>query len=213
MKPGRFITIEGIEGAGKSTLAVVRASDRSARLQCITYSRAGRHGAGRADPRQLCSSVATRRSRRRPRLLLMFAARSSHIDNVMRPALAPASGWSAIASPTRRTRIRAEGAASTPPGSSRLRVAVHAGLEPDLTLLLDLPVETGLARARRRRGEAQQEVDRFESETLAFFSRVRARYLQIAAAAPQRVRVIDAAAAPADVQAAALAALAALETL
>ena len=63
----------------------------------------------------------------------------------------------------------------------------HPGLAPDLTVLLDLPPETGLARARNR----QDNGDRFEDEALAFFARVRARYLQLAQREPQRFRVID----------------------
>ena len=89
--------------------------------------------------------------------------------------------------------------------------AVHRDTEPVLTLLLDLPVEIGLERARRRRVAAGEQVaDRFESESLEFFGRVRKRYLDIAAAEPQRMRVLDAAQSPERVAAAAIAALAAL---
>jgi dTMP kinase len=70
---------------------------------------------------------------------------------------------------------------------------VLGGFTPDLTLLLDLPVMTGLERAHaRRRAAGDGDVDRFESETVAFFERVRARYLEIATAEPARVRVLDA---------------------
>jgi dTMP kinase len=70
---------------------------------------------------------------------------------------------------------------------------VLGGFTPDLTLLLDLPVMTGLERAHaRRRAAGDGDVDRFESETVAFFDRVRARYLEIATADPGRVRVLDA---------------------
>ena len=85
---------------------------------------------------------------------------------------------------------------------------VQRDLEPDLTLILDLPVELGLARAHARRVAAgETRVDRFESETLQFFGRVRERYLQIARDYPQRCRVLDASASVESVRTAALAAL------
>jgi dTMP kinase len=86
----------------------------------------------------------------------------------------------------------------------RLAETVHANLWPHRTLLLDLPVETGLTRARRRSADG----DRFEDEDLRFFERVRARYLALAAAEPARVRVLEAADAPDKVAATALAAIA-----
>jgi dTMP kinase len=85
-----------------------------------------------------------------------------------------------------------------------LAETVHANLWPHRTLLLDLPVETGLTRARRRSADG----DRFEDEDLRFFERVRARYLALAAAEPARVRVLEAADAPDKVAATALAAIA-----
>ena len=85
-----------------------------------------------------------------------------------------------------------------------LAQAVHGELWPQRTLVLDLPVEQGLQRARARRGGS----DRFDDEDRRFFERVRARYLELAAAEPQRVRLIDASLAPQDVAASALAALA-----
>ena len=69
--------------------------------------------------------------------------------------------------------------------------AVHGDLEPDCTLLLDLPVEAGLARARSRQGTTAT-ADRFEAENVAFFERVRAAYRSLAAREPGRIRVIDA---------------------
>jgi dTMP kinase len=152
--------------------------------------------------------------------LLMFAARAVHVDNLVRPALARGD-WVLCDRYTDATRAYQGGgrgvAASFIETLSREALG---GLTPDLTLLLDLPVETGLQRAHARRrsqrvdapGEAGERgvddgPDRFESETLAFFERVRARYLEIAAADPQRVRVLDATAAPAPLRDAALAAL------
>jgi dTMP kinase len=204
---GRFITLEGIEGAGKSTLAMALCERIRARGFAV---RSTREPGGTPLAERIRSVVLERGDESvspEAETLLMFAARGIHLDNLVRPALARGE-WVVCDRFTDATRAYQGGGRGIDPAwIESLAAPVHAGLEPDLTLLLDLPVETGLARARHRRGQAQQDVDRFESETLAFFSRVRDRYLQIAAAAPQRVRVIDAAAAPAAVQAAALAAL------
>lgn len=207
MSRGRFITLEGIEGAGKSTLAAALCERIRARGFAV---RSTREPGGTPLAERLRAVVLERGDESvspRAETLLMFAARAIHLDNLVRPALARGE-WVVCDRFTDATRAyQGGGRGVDPEWIEALAAPVHAGLEPDLTLLLDLPVETGLARARSRRGQAGQEVDRFESETLAFFARVRARYLQIAAGAPRRVRVIDAAAAPADVQAAALATL------
>lgn len=207
MSRGRFITLEGIEGAGKSTLVAALCERIRARgfAACSTREPGGTPLAERI--RSVVLERGDEAVSPEAETLLMFAARGIHLDNLVRPALARGE-WVVCDRFTDATRAYQGGGRGVDQGwIESLAAPVHAGLEPDLTLLLDLPVETGLARAHSRRGQAQQDVDRFESETLAFFSRVRARYLQIAAAAPQRVRVIDAAAAPADVRAAALAAL------
>jgi dTMP kinase len=207
LSQGRFITLEGIEGAGKSTLAAALCERIRARGFAV---RSTREPGGTPLAERIRSVVLERGEESvspQAETLLMFAARGIHLDNLVRPALARGE-WVVCDRFTDATRAYQGGGRGIDAAwIESLAAPVHAGLEPDLTLLLDLPVETGLARARSRRGQAQQDVDRFESETLAFFSRVRARYLQIAAADPRRVRVIDAAAAPADVQAAALAAL------
>jgi len=204
---GRFITLEGIEGAGKSTLAAAlceRIRDRGFAVHS-TREPGGTMLAERI--RSVVLERGTETVSPEAETLLMFAARCIHLDNLVRPALARGE-WVVCDRFTDATRAYQGGGRGLDAAwIEALAAQVHAGLEPDLTLLLDLPVETGLARARSRRGLAQQEIDRFESETLAFFSRVRNRYLAIAAAAPQRVRVIDAGAAPQQVQAAALAAL------
>ncbi len=207
MSRGRFITLEGIEGAGKSTLAAALCE----RIRARGFAaRSTREPGGTALAERLRAVVLERGDESvspQAETLLMFAARAIHLDNLVRPALARGE-WVVCDRFTDATRAyQGGGRGVDPQWIEALALPVHAGLEPDLTLLLDLPVETGLARARSRRGQAGQDVDRFESETLAFFARVRARYLQIAAEAPGRVTVIDAAAAPAEVQAAALAAL------
>src|SRR5437016_2708440 len=131
--------------------------------------------------------------------LLMFAARALHVQNVIRPALARGE-WVVCDRFTDATRAYQGGGRGVDAGLiDALARSVHGGLEPDCTLLLDLPVEAGLARARARRG-APGAPDRFEAESVAFFERVRAAYRALAAREPQRIRVIDAAAPLAEVE-------------
>jgi dTMP kinase len=139
-------------------------------------------------------------------LLLMFAARSIHLANLIRPALARGE-WVICDRFTDATRAyQGAGRGLDPACIEALATLVHADLAPDLTLLLDLPVATGLARARARPGRT----DRFEQERGPFFERVRAAYLNIARADSQRFRIVDAGRELPLVQAAVAAALEAL---
>jgi len=136
--------------------------------------------------------------------LLMFAARSIHLDNRIRPALR-AGTWVICDRYTDATRAYQGGGRGVAPELIEpLAAALHGDLWPHRTLLLDIPVEQGIARARSRR----QQGDRFEDEDRRFFERVRTRYLQIAASEPQRVRIVDATDTPAQVAQCALVALA-----
>ena len=120
----------------------------------------------------------------------MFAARSIHVENLIRPALARGE-WVICDRFTDATRAyQGYGRGMDLAWIEQLAAAVHGDLQPDCTLLLDLPVEVGLSRARGRSGAA---ADRFEAEVEEFFERVRSGYLLIARGDPQRVRVIDAA--------------------
>jgi dTMP kinase len=121
--------------------------------------------------------------------LLMFAARSIHLDNLIQPALARGE-WVVCDRFTDATRAyQGYGRGMDLSWIEQLAKTVHGDLQPDCTLLLDLPVRVGLSRARSRSGAA---ADRFEAEREEFFERVRAGYLAIAQREPQRVRVIDA---------------------
>lgn len=210
---GRFITLEGIEGAGKSTLAgALRAHlEAEGRVVRVTREPGGTPLAERL--RELVLQRGAERVAPEAETLLMFAARRIHLDNLVRPALARGE-WVLCDRFTDATRAYQGGGRGVDAAwIEALAAPVHDGLEPDLTLLLDLPVESGLERARARRVAAGEVVaDRFESETLAFFGRVRARYLGIAAAAPQRVRVLDATQAPARLAGQAIAAIAGMAT-
>jgi dTMP kinase len=120
----------------------------------------------------------------------MFAARDLHLKNLIEPALARGE-WVVCDRFTDATRAYQGAGRGVDPGLiEALARAVHGDLSPDCTLLLDLPVSTGLARARARTGAA---TDRFEAETVEFFERVRAGYLQLAGREPARVRPVDAA--------------------
>jgi dTMP kinase len=203
MSPGRFITLEGIEGAGKSTLAASLASALATRGLRVLLTR---EPGGTPLAEQLRTVVLTRGDERisaEAETLIMFAARAIHLENLIAPALS-AGTWVICDRFTDATRAyQGAGRGVDPDLIERLARAVHPNLWPHCTLLLDLPVELGLARARARLGQP----DRFESEQQRFFERVREGYLSVLRAEPQRVRRIDAGAAAASVQIQALAAL------
>jgi dTMP kinase len=200
---GRFISLEGIEGAGKSTLARALESALRARGLPVLLTR---EPGGSPLAEQLRTLVLERGPEcitPTAETLLMFAARSIHIENRIRPALEQGS-WVICDRYSDATRAyQGAGRGVDSALIEQLALAVHAQLWPQRTLVLDLPVEQGLARARARHGGG----DRFEDQDRHFFERVRARYLQLAAAEPQRVRLIDATPEPQRVAASALAAL------
>ena len=187
---GRFVTFEGGEGAGKST-QITRAAAwlRSRGIEVIVTREPG--GTPRAE--RLRAMLLEHDAEPMPQaceLLLMFAARVTHVDNLVRPAVARGA-WVLCDRFTDATYAYQGGGRGLPKAQIDALVAVvHADLWPDLTVLLDLPVATGLARASSRNGADGP--DRFESEQQAFFERVRAAYLERARAEPGRFRVLDA---------------------
>ncbi|NDE01299.1 MAG: dTMP kinase [Gammaproteobacteria bacterium] len=203
---GCFITLEGIEGAGKSTLALALRDALHAKGLRVELTR---EPGGTPLAERLRDLVLTRGEEHvspEAETLIMFASRAVHLDNLVRPALARGT-WVICDRFTDATRAyQGGGRGVRAEFIEQLAHTVHAGLEPDLTLLLDLPVEEGLRRAARRRADRGDHTDRFESETVAFFSRVRARYLQIADS-EARCQRIDALQPAAVVQAQALEAL------
>ncbi len=197
---GRFITIEGGEGAGKTTqLAVVSDFLTKAQLEFVMTREPG--GTPRAERiRELLLAPTAEPMPAVCELLLMFAARCTHVENVIRPALARGA-W-VVSDRFTDATYAYQGAAR---GMSMAHIAeleslVQGSLRPDLTLLLDVPVEQALERARLR-NEGQQ-TDRFELERANFFERVRKGYLSRAQHEPQRFRVIDASRPLAEVSAA-----------
>lgn len=206
MSAGCFITLEGIEGAGKSTLAhyILEWLQARGRRAVLTREPGGTPLAERV--RELVLKPAGEALPPAAEMLLMFAARSIHLANLIRPALARGE-WVICDRFTDATRAY-QGAGRGLDRASIESVAtlVHADLTPDLTLLLDLPVAVGLARAKARQGQ----VDRFEQERGPFFERVRAAYLELARADARRFCVVDAARDLSTVQATVAAALEAL---
>lgn len=196
MTRGRFITVEGGEGVGKSTnIDFLCQLIRSHSLKVLKTREPG--GTPTAERiRELLLEHGDEPLSDTAELLLFFAARSLHVENVIRPALA-AGTWVVCDRFTDATRAY-QGAAR---GLDRERIEtlagwVHPDLVPDLTLLLDASDSVGLGRAERR-GEA----DRLEAEARHFHGKVRAGYLELARAEPERFAVIDASRALADVQA------------
>src|SRR5207249_8924167 len=196
---GKFITLEGIEGAGKSTLAQFMSAwlGRHGITVRLTREPGGTPLAERV--RQIVLERGAEPVSPLTETLLMFAARALHVQNLIRPALARGE-WVVCDRFTDATRAYQGGGRAVDAGLiDALARSVHGGLEPDCTLLLDLPVEAGLARARARPG-APGAPDRFEAEGVALLERGRAAYRALAAREPQRIRVIDAVAPLAEVE-------------
>jgi len=190
---GVFITLEGGEGAGKSTQLAVLCEWLCARGVPLIQTR---EPGGTALGEQLRSLLLSERMDSDTELLLMFAARAEHLQQVIRPALAQGT-WVVCDRFTDATYAYQGGGR----GIADARIAVletwvQGDLQPDLTLLLDVPVAQGLQRIQQRAA-----LDRFEQEQQAFFEAVRGAYLARAASAPARYRVIDASGTVAEVSA------------
>jgi len=190
LNPGRFITLEGIEGAGKSTVVKFVREWLQARGHQVTLTRepGGTPLAERV--RQLVLDRQGEPITPVTETLLMFAARGLHVENLIRPALARGD-WVVCDRFTDATRAyQGAGRGVSRAWIEQLASEVQRGLKPDCTLLLDLPVELGLERVKRRSGAAP--TDRFEEEPAKFFERVRECYLELARAEPARIRIVNA---------------------
>ena len=187
MPRGLFITLEGGEGAGKSTnLAFVRQwLERAGRQVLVTREPGGTELGERV--REILLHRRDLQMSPESEMLLMFAARAEHIGKIIAPALA-ADKVVLCDRFTDATYAYQGGGRGIP--ADRIAIIenwVQGDLRPDLTLLLDVPVAAGRQRAGQR-----SEPDRFERENNEFFMRVRAAYRARAASEPGRVRVIDA---------------------
>jgi dTMP kinase len=195
MTRGCFITIEGIEGVGKSTqiAAIVTALEAQGKRVLLTREPGGTE-LGEAI-RELLLSTDYPPMDQRTELLLMFAARAEHIYSRIIPALD--DGIWVISDRFTDASYAYQGGGRNIPIDKigRLEQWVQEGFSPDFTFLLDAPVEIGLARARNRGPQ-----DRIEKEDMEFFQRVRDLYLQRAGKEPERFRVINAANSEMDVK-------------
>jgi dTMP kinase len=180
---GRFITFEGIDGAGKSTqIEVVANALRGRALPLVITREPGGTPLGEALREVILHQPMTIAAE----TLLMFAARAEHLERVIRPALADGT-WVLCDRFTDATFAYQSGGR----GMSAERIGdleqwVHPDLQPDLTLLFDVPPEVAAERLARARS-----ADRFESEQVDFFGRVRRAYLDRARDQPLRFIVID----------------------
>ena len=184
---GRFITLEGIDGAGKSTHAAFIAARINAQGRKVV---ATREPGGTALGEQLRLLLLKEPMTRDTEALLMFAARREHLELVIRPALTRGD-WVVCDRFTDATYAYQGGGHGVPFARIReLERWVHEDCQPDVTFLFDVP--TGVSRARLDSAErAGRALDKFEREANAFFTRVREAYLERAAAWPERFRIID----------------------
>lgn len=182
---GKFITLEGVDGAGKSTHLdwIARRIEAAGKPVVVT-----REPGGTPLGEELRKLLLAQAMHLETETLLMFAARREHLEQLILPALA-AGSWVLSDRFTDATfAYQGGGRGLDLARIEALESWVHQGLQPDLTLVFDLSVEE----AKRRRMAATAAPDRFEQESLDFFARVRSVYLARAARYPKRIRLIDA---------------------
>ncbi len=187
MQQGVFITLEGVEGAGKSTLMAYAAEYFSEKGREVIQTREPGGTKTGEQIRAILLDSDNETLTDNTELLLMFAARMQHIDEVIRPALS--SEKIVICDRFIDATYAYQGAGR---GLDMTRIEalenwVQQGLKPDMTLLFDLDIETGLRRANQR-----SDADRFEQEEISFFERIRSCYLERAENEPKRFSIIDA---------------------
>ncbi len=195
MSDGIFITLEGIEGAGKSTnLSYIKDILEQAGRGVVMSREPGGTALGERI-RALLLDTPGIEIPADTEVLLMFAARAEHLDQIVRPALA--RGKIVVCDRFTDATYAYQGGGRGVPYErvALLEEWVQGDLRPALTLLFDVPAEIGLQRAGHRSAP-----DRFERENHQFFERVRQAYLQAAAREPHRIRVIDATASPEQVK-------------
>jgi len=180
---GLFVTLEGLDGAGKSThLAWLEAHFRAAGREVVMTREPG----GTLLGEQLRAILLHQAMQPDTEALLMFAARREHVESVIRPALARGAVVISDLFTDASYAYQGGGRGIAPGRLAVLEDWVQEGLQPHLTLLFDLSEEQAQARMHGR-----GETDRFEREQLDFHRRVRAAYLARATQFPQRIRVLD----------------------
>jgi dTMP kinase len=185
---GRFVTLEGVDGAGKSTH--VRFVADALAAACGGHVIVTREPGGTELAERLREAILGQPMAPLAETLLIAAARADHVARVIRPALE--AGSSVVCDRFYDATVAYQGAGKGVPLDliDRLGEAAHPGLRPDRTLVFDCSYEV----ARQRLDASGKKLDRFEREDQAFFERVRHAYLSRARAEPARIRVIDAAA-------------------
>jgi len=187
MMTGKFITLEGGEGVGKTTnLSFIKTTLEQAGIDLVVTREPG--GTEFAEKvRELLLQPSNEPIAEMTELLLVFAARAQHVSTKVRPAL-EAGKWVLCDRFIDATHAYQGGGRQMNQGViDALEAMVLTDIKPDLTLLLDLPVEVGMKRALARAA-----LDRFEQEEVAFFERVRDRYLARAQSSGGRIHIIDA---------------------
>jgi len=184
---GRFITLEGIEGVGKTTnLEFMRTLLERSGTPCVVTREPGGTPLGEALREMLLEHKHEGMSSD-AELLMMFAARAEHLDKIIRPALAAGNNVLCDRFTEATYAYQGGGRGINAKRIAELEAWVQGELRPDLTIILDAPVETGRQRAGQRSAP-----DRIEKEQNDFFERVRAGYLGLAAHYPERIAVVDA---------------------
>jgi len=183
----RFITLEGLEGAGKSTAMAFVRDWFEARGETVLCTREPGGTPLAEELRTVLKAVREEPVAASTELLLMFAARAQHVERVIRPALAEGRVviCDRFTDSTRAYQGAGRGLSMTT--IDQLAVVAHSGCDPELTLWLDVPVALGLERAASR-----EAADRFEQEALTFFERVRSGFKSLCERDPARVRRVDA---------------------
>ena len=185
MKRGKFITLEGLDGAGKSThLAWLADHLRNGGRTLVQTREPGGTPLGE----KLRALLLSEPMHLETEALLMFAVRREHLDQVIEPALARGDWVLCDRFTDASFAYQGGGRGLATDRLAILEAWVQRGLQPDLTIFLDLPA----GRARQRVLDMNRDLDRFEREQQEFFDRVRAAYLDRASAAPDRIRVINA---------------------
>ncbi|NND66891.1 MAG: dTMP kinase [Halioglobus sp.] len=193
---GLFITVEGGEGVGKSTNISLLENFLVDNGVDVRVTREPGGTSLGEDVRELLLAPREEPVADMAELLLLFAARAQHVEDVIRPALLGGT-WVLCDRFTDATYAYQGGGRGMPlDGIAQLEALVQGDLRPDYTLLLDAPVATGMGRAQER-----GELDRIEQETAEFFGRVRRQYLALAEQGGGRYRVLDAGAPLEEVQA------------
>lgn len=186
-KKGLFITVEGVDGAGKSTAMAWLAEQIAAQRTTVLSREPGGTPLGERLRELLLHEAMDLETE----TLLMFAARREHIAQVILPALARGEVVISDRFTDATFAYQGGGRGVAFDKITQLERWVQGDLQPDFTLLFDVPLDVARARLTQRAAQTQEALDKFEQESFEFFKRTREAYLQRAAQSPQRMAVID----------------------